>query len=206
MLLLMPFSDLQPLLNVLTLVWIILHANKSSVMKSKPFGQLSQVWFFVIFPSCLMAPHYGMTSFCIPQPLILLTACLQVFDLLHGFSYLGVHTPQHLVCGQFIWFGMHRDIAEWSHTCHAWQFNKIHQHHHSEVIPLKSTSTEDCAQALLLHWVAGLGVPNHLTSDHEPQFTSTWWSSIVPSLVVSLNHRLAYHPEVNRVVNDFTKV
>lgn len=53
-----------------------------------------------------------------------------------------------------------------------------------KAIPLSSTTASDCAQALLLHWVAQFGVHHHLTSHHGPQFTSALWTAVAASLGV----------------------
>ena len=45
--------------------------------------------------------------------------------------------------------------------------------HWPEAVPLRSTSTTDCARALIRHWISRFGVPLDLTSDRGPQFAST---------------------------------
>lgn len=63
-----------------------------------------------------------------------------------------------------------------------------------EVIPLRSTSGDDCAQALVLYWVAWFCIPRHLTSApslplpsglHSP--TPSVWTSITQALWARLN-------------------
>lgn len=65
-----------------------------------------------------------------------------------------------------------------------------------EAVPLKSAMASKCADALLLYWVARFGVPQHMTSDRGPQFTSAVWSHLASSLSVTLHHTTAYHRKV----------
>ncbi len=43
----------------------------------------------------------------------------------------------------------------------------------AEAIPLRSTTTDSCAAALVDGWVARFGVPQQITSDRGAQFTSS---------------------------------
>ena len=47
-----------------------------------------------------------------------------------------------------------------------------------EVIPMEDSATETCARALIRHWIARFGVPDDLTSDRGPQFTSHLWADL----------------------------
>ena len=74
--------------------------------------------------------------------------------------------------------------------------------------PMEDALTETCARALICHWIARFGVPDSLTSDLGPQFTSHlcwpslhpppqhitlkqmgWWSAFIGSW----KHRWAFH-------------
>lgn len=139
---------------------------------------------------------------------------------------------------------MHRDITQWSCSCHACQTNEVNHHHHStiihipvptythihvdsvgplppsdgythlstiidrysrwpEVIPLKSTTAQECTNALMLHWVSRFGVQRHLTSDQGLQFTSSFWSFLAATLGVKHHHTSAYHMQSNGAVERF---
>ena len=72
-----------------------------------------------------------------------------------------------------------------------------------EAVPLRSTSTTDCARALIRHWISRFGVPLDLTSDRGPQFASTLWNEIAQQLGVQLHRTTAYHPQSNGLVERF---
>lgn len=72
-----------------------------------------------------------------------------------------------------------------------------------EVVPLKSTTAQDCADALILQWVLLFGVLHHLTSDRGPHFTSALWSFLAATLGVTLHHTSPYHLQTNGVVEYF---
>lgn len=72
-----------------------------------------------------------------------------------------------------------------------------------KAVPLKSTTAQDCTNALMLHWVSRFVIPHHLTSDRGPHFTSALWTSLATILGVSLHHTSAYHPQPNGVVERF---
>ena len=72
-----------------------------------------------------------------------------------------------------------------------------------EAVPLRSTSTTDCARALIRHWISRFGVPLDLTSDRGPQFAPTLWNEIAQQLGVQLHRTTAYHPQSNGLVERF---
>lgn len=72
-----------------------------------------------------------------------------------------------------------------------------------EVIPLKNTTTKDCAHALIHGWISRYGTPLDITSDRGPQFTSSLWSEIATSLGVQIHRTTAYHPQSNGLVERF---
>jgi len=69
-----------------------------------------------------------------------------------------------------------------------------------EAVPLASTSAADCAAALFSGWIAHFGVPDTITSDHGPQFTSGVWTSLCELLHISHIPTTAYHPCANGLV------
>jgi len=72
-----------------------------------------------------------------------------------------------------------------------------------EAIPLSSTTASDCAVALLHGWVSRFGVPEVMTSDRGPQFTSQVWSALSSLLNLRLAPTTAYHPQANGLVERF---
>lgn len=72
-----------------------------------------------------------------------------------------------------------------------------------EVISHKTSTNEECASALMLHWVARFCILRHLTSNRSPQFTSALWSSLASTLRVELHHTSVYPPQANGVVERF---
>ena len=69
-----------------------------------------------------------------------------------------------------------------------------------EAVPLSESSTKLCVNALLSHWISRFGIPDHLTSDRGPQFTSELWRALSECLGYQLHHTTAYRPEANGMV------
>jgi hypothetical protein len=69
-----------------------------------------------------------------------------------------------------------------------------------EAIPLSETSVAACAKALTFTWISRFGVPETITSDRGPQFTSSLWLQLCKMLKISHKQTTAYHPELNGVV------
>jgi hypothetical protein len=69
-----------------------------------------------------------------------------------------------------------------------------------EAIPLSDTSAAACAKALTFTWISRFGVPETITSDHGPQFTSKLWFKLCEILHISHRQTTAYHPESNGAV------
>jgi hypothetical protein len=72
-----------------------------------------------------------------------------------------------------------------------------------EVVPLASTTAANCAAALLQGWIQRFGVPNIITSDRGPQFTSSLWAALCSLLSIKHTQTTAYHPESNGLVERF---
>ncbi len=66
-----------------------------------------------------------------------------------------------------------------------------------EAIPLSEMSTAACAKALTFTWISRFGVPETITSDRGPQFTSNLWLQHCEMLNISHKQTTAYHPESN---------
>jgi cleavage and polyadenylation specificity factor subunit 1 len=69
-----------------------------------------------------------------------------------------------------------------------------------EAIPLSETSVAACAKALTFTWISCFGVPETITSDRGPQFTSNLWFQLCEMLNISHKQTTAYHPESNGAV------
>jgi transposase InsO family protein len=69
-----------------------------------------------------------------------------------------------------------------------------------EAIPLSETSAAACAKALTFTWISRFGVPEMITSDRGPQFTSNLWFQLCEMLNISHKQPTAYHPESNGAV------
>ncbi len=69
-----------------------------------------------------------------------------------------------------------------------------------EAIPLSETSAAACTKALTFTWISRFGVPETITSDRGPQFTSNLWFQLCDMLNISHKQTTAYHPESNGAV------
>lgn len=72
-----------------------------------------------------------------------------------------------------------------------------------EVIPLSDITADECARALLFHWITRFGVPLDMVSDRGPQFTGQLWTSLSTLLGIQLHHTTAYHPQANGLIERF---
>ncbi|MEL7079650.1 MAG: hypothetical protein AAGM46_27620, partial [Cyanobacteria bacterium J06582_2] len=63
-------------------------------------------------------------------------------------------------------------------------------------------TTESCTTALAT-WISTFGLPDIITSDRGPNFTSSLWSAINTSLGIQHNTTTAYNPEANGLVERF---
>ena len=68
---------------------------------------------------------------------------------------------------------------------------------------MSSTTAADCTAALVHHWISRFGVPDTITSDRGPQFTSDLWVSLCSHLNISHQPTTAYHPQSNGLVERF---
>jgi transposase InsO family protein len=69
-----------------------------------------------------------------------------------------------------------------------------------EAIPLSYKSVVACAKALTFSWISHFGVPERITSNHGPQFTSNLWVKLCEMLHIFHKQTTAYHPELNGAV------
>ena len=72
-----------------------------------------------------------------------------------------------------------------------------------EAIPLPDSTTKTCGRAFIRYWISCFGVPDDITSDRGPQFTSHLWSELNCLLRISASSKTAYHPQANGLVEHF---
>jgi hypothetical protein len=63
-----------------------------------------------------------------------------------------------------------------------------------EAISLSETSTAACERALVFSWITRFMVPETITSDRGPQFTSNVKSQLCKMLHITHHQTTAYHP------------
>jgi Integrase core domain len=73
----------------------------------------------------------------------------------------------------------------------------------AEALPLKATTTADCAAAFVAGWIARFGVPTNITSDRGVQFSSALWAAVMTKLGIKHAMTTAFHPQSNGVVERF---
>ena len=69
-----------------------------------------------------------------------------------------------------------------------------------EAIPMADATASSCAFALLSQHIARFGVPEDVTSDRGPQFTSALWTALNTLLGVQHHRTTAYHPQANGII------
>ena len=72
-----------------------------------------------------------------------------------------------------------------------------------KTIPLSSTSTEDCARALVSCWISRFSVSAKITSDHGAQLTSSLWGVLCSLVNISRSRIISFHPQSNCLVEPF---
>lgn len=65
---------------------------------------------------------------------------------------------------------------------------------------MADATAASCARALISHHIAQFGVPEDITSDRGPQFTSNLWTALWTLLGAQLHRTTAYHPQANGIV------
>ena len=72
-----------------------------------------------------------------------------------------------------------------------------------EAVPMKDATTDSCVSALLSHWIARFGLPDHITSDRGTAFTSKVWSTLAQRFGYFAHHTTSYNPEANGMIERF---
>lgn len=69
-----------------------------------------------------------------------------------------------------------------------------------EAIPMQHTTAQDCAEALLHGWISCFSIPDVITSDQGPAFTSQLWTSLGELMGLTVHCTTAYNLEANSMV------
>ncbi len=72
-----------------------------------------------------------------------------------------------------------------------------------EAFPLKATMVFACVDMLVDGWISRYGVPEDITTDRGPQFTSEVWSLLSGRLGIRHHPTTTYHPQAKRLVERF---
>ena len=72
-----------------------------------------------------------------------------------------------------------------------------------EAVPVKSITAEECARAMLRHWIPLFGIPSVITSIRGSQFTSSIWSQLCSFLGIVHSSTTSFHPQSNGLVEHF---
>ena len=72
-----------------------------------------------------------------------------------------------------------------------------------EAAPVADTSARGIATVFIQHWVGRFGVPDALTSDRGPQFTSSVWAAVCSLLNIQHITTTAYHLRANGMLKRF---
>ena len=65
---------------------------------------------------------------------------------------------------------------------------------------MTSITAEDCAAALLHHWISRFGVPESIVTGRGRQFTSGLWTELGNLLGISRCRTTSYHPQSNGMI------
>jgi Integrase core domain/Integrase zinc binding domain len=69
-----------------------------------------------------------------------------------------------------------------------------------EAVPMAAVTAADCASVLFTTWISRYGVPDDITSDRGPQFSSEVWAAVCRRLGINKKLTTAYHPQANGLV------
>jgi transposase InsO family protein len=69
-----------------------------------------------------------------------------------------------------------------------------------EAILLSDATAVTCARAMIRSWISRFGIPDDITSDRGPQFTSDLWQELSNVLGIASSTTTAYHPQANGMV------
>ena len=72
-----------------------------------------------------------------------------------------------------------------------------------EAVPMADSTTDSCVAALLSHWISRFGLPDDITSDRGPTFTSQVWTALAQHFGYSSHHTTSYNPAANGMVERF---
>ena len=120
-----------------------------------------------------------------PRPIIPKTLRRHVFDLIHGLHHPSIRSTIRLMTSKFVWYGISRDVRDWSRACERCQKSKIHRHIESGIGSYSVPSRRFCH--IHVHIVGPLPISN----GHRYLFTvidrATRWPEVVPMMEASAN-------------------
>ena len=69
-----------------------------------------------------------------------------------------------------------------------------------DAIPMRTATTEECAEALLHSWISRHGVSSACTSDNGVEFVASLWKEMSKKLGIQLQYTPTYTPQANGLV------
>ena len=69
-----------------------------------------------------------------------------------------------------------------------------------QAIPLIKPTSENIAEAFMLHWASIFGLPSICTSDQGPNLTSGIFNGLKENLGIKVTHSPIYHPQTNGLI------
>ncbi|KAK3786083.1 hypothetical protein RRG08_045470 [Elysia crispata] len=129
-----------------------------------------------------------------PRPIVPPLWTKTIFEAIHNLSHPGHKPTTRAISARYVWPGLKREVKNMkaAHICSPSSTG-------SPDGPKQCQSKTTCARALLRTWIARFGVPDSITSDQGPQFTSGLWRELHNVLGCSNKHTTAYHPQSNGV-------
>ncbi len=152
------------------------------------------------------------------RPIVPLKFHKDIFSHFHNVAHPGRLASRRIISSRFLWRGLSSDVTDWARGCLACQRGKIHRHtrlapqpipipqrrfshlHVDLVGPLQYSNNFNYIFTIIDRTSNRFGVPETITSDSGPQFTSNLWSNLCEMLHISHRQTTAYHPESNGAV------
>ena len=72
--------------------------------------------------------------------------------------------------------------------------------HWTEAIPMTSSSSEECAKALIGGWIQRFGVPHSINSDNGNTFCANLWKNVQNTLNVKVKFSPLYRPQCQGII------
>jgi hypothetical protein len=107
-----------------------------------------------------------------------------IFDHFHNVAHPGRLASCRIISSRFVWRGLSSDVTAWACRCLTCQRGKTHRHTRlvPQPIPIPQqrfshlhVDLVGVCKSFNFTWISRFGVPNTITSDRGPQFTSSLW-------------------------------